>query len=87
MEWNFASDPNPHIFPPDKNGWRKEKNKQSGVESYNLHWFDGGMVPKNLMTFCILTPKRKTKEEKKKKIWNQLTASKISQNNKYGLLT
>lgn len=45
--WNFATDPKPHIFPPDKNGWRKEKNN-SGVESYNLHWFDGEMVPKNL---------------------------------------
>ncbi|KZS02499.1 Uncharacterized protein APZ42_000441, partial [Daphnia magna] len=32
--WNFATDPKPHIFPPDKNGWRKEKNN-SGVESYN----------------------------------------------------
>jgi hypothetical protein len=45
--WNFATDPKHHIFPPDKNSWRKEKNK-SGVESYHLHWFDGEMVPQNL---------------------------------------
>lgn len=37
--WNFATDPKPHIFPPDKNGWRKEKNN-SGVESYN-RWGNG----------------------------------------------
>ncbi len=40
----------------------KKKNK-SGVESYNLHWFDGEMVPKNLDDVFDTDPQEEDKGE------------------------
>lgn len=45
--WNSATDLNLQVFPPERNGWKIEKN-EVGQERFSFNWFEGDMAPQRL---------------------------------------
>ncbi|KZS20334.1 Uncharacterized protein APZ42_013007 [Daphnia magna] len=61
--WNYASSFKSTMFPPERNGWHLSPDR-FGESQFTLKWFDGEMLPKNLLDIQVAgSPLNEEEEE------------------------